>query len=296
MASVPGLLSTASAKARSSRLERPGWAAGTRFRSHGLNVAVRVNHPDLLPLVLERLPPGHRPTVSPHVDHVFSLWAKRGGAARVYGGRSRCAGASGLEEALGVLEREIRQTIATQAPRRTFLHAGVVAHRGRAILLPGRSRSGKTTLVAALLRAGATYLSDEYAVLDARGRAHPFAKPLSVRGPAGCDRHARPLHARSLGARVASRSVPVALVALLSYRPGGAWEASSVTPGRAVVEMLRHAAAARERPAEVLAALDAATAGAGLVAGERGEADEAARMLLRLLDRKEPSAAQTVRR
>ena len=38
--------------------------------------------------------------------------------------------------------------------------------RGRAIVIPGRTFSGKSTLVAELVRAGATYYSDEYAVED----------------------------------------------------------------------------------------------------------------------------------
>ena len=32
-----------------------------------------------------------------------------------------------------------------------------------------------------LVRAGATYYSDEYAVLDSRGRVHPFSKPIELR-------------------------------------------------------------------------------------------------------------------
>jgi len=61
----------------------------------------------------------------------------------------------------------------------------VVAWRGRAILLPGRSYVGKSTLVMELVRAGAVYYSDEYAVLDARGRVHPFAQPVALREPDG---------------------------------------------------------------------------------------------------------------
>ena len=35
--------------------------------------------------------------------------------------------------------------------------------------------------MAALVRAGAEYYSDEFAPLDAGGLVHPFAKPLSIR-------------------------------------------------------------------------------------------------------------------
>jgi hypothetical protein len=37
------------------------------------------------------------------------------------------------------------------------------------------SYSGKTTLVSELIRAGATYYSDEYAVIDERGRVHAIS-------------------------------------------------------------------------------------------------------------------------
>jgi hypothetical protein len=284
MAIVPVLMPRLSSRARTGRIDRLRWAAGACFRSHGLRVGVRVNHPDLLPRLLERLPPGARPAASPVVDRIFSLWAADGAPARVYAGGARRARTRDLGEALGVLESEIRHGIAAAAPRRTFVHAGVVGWRGRAIVVPGRSRSGKTTLVAALVRAGASYLSDEYAVLDERGRVHPFAKPLSVRGPSGCDRHAARVPVEALGGRVASRALPVGVVAFTTHRPGAAWVPALATRGQAVLEMLRHTAPARLRPQAVLSTLDAATAGALLLTGDRGEADAAARALLRSLD------------
>ena len=45
--------------------------------------------------------------------------------------------------------------LAEHAVDRIFLHCGVIAIDGRALLLPGRSFAGKTTLTAALVRAGA---------------------------------------------------------------------------------------------------------------------------------------------
>src|SRR5438477_263298 len=45
----------------------------------------------------------------------------------------------------------------------------------------GCSLSGKTTLVREMLRLGATYYSDEFAVVDDSGLVHPFARPLGIR-------------------------------------------------------------------------------------------------------------------
>ena len=280
--SAPGLIPRLPARARGGRLDRLAWTAGACFRAHGLRVGVRVNREDLLPELLARLPPDLRPVASPVVDRTFSLWTAA--RSRVYEGGTRLARTRDLGEALSVLEAEIRRAIATGAPRRTFVHAGVVGWRGRAIVLPGASRSGKTSLVAALARRGATYLSDEYAVLDAAGRVHPFAKPLSVRPAGGCDRHASRVAPAALGARVGRRPLPVGLVLFTAHREGARWNPVPVSPGRAVLEMLRHAAPARLRPEPVLDALCAATARAVLLEGDRGEADDAAALVLRALD------------
>lgn len=287
MASAPVLIPRLSSRSRPCRrLDRLAWTAGACFRSHGLRVGVRVNRADLLPELLARLPPDVRPAASPVVDRIFSLWAADG--ARVFAGAECRARTRDVDEALAVLEAEIRRGIATAAPRRTFVHAGVVGWRGRAIVVPGVSRSGKTTLVAALARRGAAYLSDEYAVLDAAGRVHPFAKPLSVRPPSGCDRHASRVAPAELGAVVGRRALPIGLIAFATHRPGATWAPAALTQGHAVLEMLRHAVPARLRPEAVLEALCAATATARVLQGERGDADETAAALLRALDEAGP--------
>jgi hypothetical protein len=61
--------------------------------------------------------------------------------------------------------------VGLQAARRTgsylLVHAGAVSSPfGDGLVLPGSSGAGKTTLVAALVRAGFGYLSDETAPLD----------------------------------------------------------------------------------------------------------------------------------
>jgi hypothetical protein len=155
-----------------------------------------------------------------------------------------------------------------------------VGWRGSAILVPGRSRSGKTTLVAELVRAGATYLSDEFAVLDSRGRVHPFAKPLSVRGPGGCDVHVSRPSATDLGGVAGEAPLPVRLVVLATHRALAAWQPRTLSRGQAVLELLAHTVPARLRPAQALADLDRAVARASVIQGERGEARELVPLLL----------------
>jgi hypothetical protein len=229
------------------------------------------------------------------VDRIFSVWVDPGDSrrpSRVYAGPSRRVRTADLTHALAVLESEIRQTVAAGAERRTFVHAGVVGWRGRAIVVPGRSRSGKTTLVAELVRAGASYLSDEFAIIDARGRVHPFAKPLSIRGAGGCDLHVTRPSAEQLGGRSGTEALPIGLVVLAAHEPGAEWQPRTLTAGEAVIEMLAHTVPARLRPAASLAALDRAVRRATVLKGERGEAAPVARSLLRLVESLEREASR----
>src|SRR5919106_963089 len=170
------------------KLDRLGWAAGLSVTAFGVRLGVRTNDASILERVRPLLPPGSRHSPDPRVDRLFSLTVGGHDPRRnlrrfhlVYSDSLRLARTLDLEEALSALGTELKLYVAEFARRRVFVHAGVVGWRGRAIVLPGRSGSGKTTLVAELLRAGATYYSDEFAVIDARGRVHPFAKPLSIR-------------------------------------------------------------------------------------------------------------------
>ncbi len=168
--------------------------------------------------------------------------------------------------------------IALHAHDHVFVHAGVVGVEDRAIVLPGRSFAGKTTLVAALVEAGAEYWSDEYAVLDADGLVHPYPKPLSVRIDDTRETDEHPVE--SLGGRAGDRPLPVAVIAFTSYRPGAAWTLSARTAGEGTVKLLEHAIAARSRPEQVLAAVRRAATNAMVLEGERGDAGQAASALL----------------
>ncbi len=93
----------------------------------------------------------------------------------------------------------------------TLVHAAVLGLRGRAVVLAGRTGSGKTTLALALLARGWTFLSDDCAVLD--GAASLRGAPLHVRvWPAPGAMHvkgglSRSL-ARSLGGALAAVPYP----------------------------------------------------------------------------------------
>lgn len=189
---------------------------------------------------------------------------------------------SGLEIALEVLDAQLRAYIALHAPDRVFVHAGVVAHNGRAIVIPGKSFSGKTTLVAELVRAGATYYSDEYAVLDGEGLVSPYPKPLSIRGPNTLQHETE---VEALGGVAGRDPVLLGLVVVAEYRLGAEWKPERLSPGDAVLALLANTVPAQERPQETMAALRAVIdrSGAVALAGERGEAADLVPELLAAL-------------
>jgi hypothetical protein len=199
----------------------------------------------------------------------------------VYAGIARRARTLSLDDALEALASELRQAVAAGARRRVFVHAGVVGWRGRAILVPGRSGAGKTTLVAELVKQGAVYYSDEFAVLDRRGRVGPFAKPLSIKQ----DRAVTSTPVSALGGVSGVSPLRPLIVALSQFRAGSRWRPSRLSRGQALLSVLPHTVPVRRRPRAALGALQAALAGAVVVQSPRGEASLAAAAILRSADR-----------
>ncbi|HST54121.1 MAG TPA: hypothetical protein VLJ61_19090 [Pyrinomonadaceae bacterium] len=273
-----------------SKIDRLGWAAGFAFESYGVRVGVRTNDPAALKHLSAHLPPGWKPARAGRVERLYSIFApsdtaRARGVRRfnlLYGDAGRLARTQDLSEALEAFESDLQLYVAASARRRLFVHAGVVSWRGRAILLPGRSFAGKSTLVAALVGAGATYYSDEYAVLDRAGRVHPFARPIGLRG--GATGRRKKVHVESLEGASGARPLPVGLVVLSEYREGARFRPRRLTEGQGLLALLSNTVSARRRPEEALCVLQRVASGAASYKAARGEAQGAATSILNLLD------------
>jgi len=141
------------------KVEPTGCRSSISLVSYDVRVMITANDPALLGRLPEHFPPGWRPTDSAGVDELFSIFADvrtPGRRARprnlLYRGPDLIATAPNIDQTLNQLESWLRLTVAVRARHRVFVHAGVVGWGGQALLLPGRSCSGKTTLVAALVR------------------------------------------------------------------------------------------------------------------------------------------------
>lgn len=250
------------------------------LRAYGVSLSVRVSEPALEPGVAALLPPGHVSADPREAAARFSLERHESlDTFRVLEDDETVVAGVDLAAALDALDGSIRLFIAANAPEFVFVHAGVVADRGRGLVLPGATQTGKTELVAALVRAGATYYSDEFAVLDAEGRVHPYAKPLARRAPGG----RRAVSAEDLGGTAGAVPVPVALIAATPYEPEALSHPRRVSRANGALLLLAHAGQARRDPERVWSAVLRASEDALVVEGPRGDAAAAAETLLGLL-------------
>jgi hypothetical protein len=252
------------------------------FESFGVELRLCASSPELLARAEPFLPPGWRPCAQKPDQYPLGILEEPGNGYLLYKGPTCISEGHGLEYSLTMLEGQIRGHVAVLAPARTFVHAGAVEHEGRAIICPGYSFAGKTTLTEAFVRAGATYYSDEYAVLDSDGLVHPYPKPLSIRSGEQALQAEHPVE--SLNGVAGVDPIPLALVVITYYRSGADWAPRELSPGEAALGVLSHTVTARTRTDEAIRAISRAVENAVTLEGERGEASELAPRLLAQLE------------
>lgn len=251
------------------------------LRAFGVNIKINASDERLLAAIKTRaLPPSWEPIDSVDVDVSFALDGVLGDLCDLSRDGEPIAQGADLEISLSILDSSLRSELAVRAVGRVFVHAGVVRFGERAMLLPGESFSGKSTLVAALVTNGATYMSDEFAVLSADGMVHPYPRDLSLRIEGLEPGRTTETEPSRLGKVEPNRPAEVGFIVSMRYRPNGSWRPQSRSSGEGALALLAHAAAARERPAEVLTAVRAAATGTIVLEGERGDATDAAMALI----------------
>lgn len=256
-------------------LEQTEWPMAVSVLSYGVRFGVRASDPSFAEGLTSALPPGSERGELTESERLYSLHVEAEGRSRrprntLYVNDAMLARMHSREAILHAFERDVQLYVAEMAADRVFVHAGVVGWKGRAILLPGSSYAGKTTLVAELVRAGADYYSDEYAVLDAGGQVHPYPRRLSIRqaGIAGGQRR----RADDLGGRTGTGPLPVSLVLLSQFKSGAEFRPRTLSPGGGILGLLKNCVSARRIPEIVLSTLRHVVSQARVVAGERGEA------------------------
>ena len=278
------------------KLDNLPWIDAFAVSGYGVRIGVRVDDRALIPVLRARPPPGAKIAPLGTVDRMLSI-INGGAAARrglkkyhlLYADHVLAARSHDLETVLDRYDAHLRIGIAQLSRHKLFVHAGVVAWKGKAILLPGRTLAGKTHLVAELVKAGATYFSDEYAVLDREGLVHPFAKPLSMRS----DKTARQIETpvEKIGGIAGRTMLPVGLVVMSRYEAGARWRPARLTPGHGMLALLENTFSARLSPELAMSVLRQVVTGATVLRSKRGEAGGIADQILRFAEglQQEPS-------
>lgn len=262
------------------------------FSMFGVRVEIRIDDGALVEPIVKCLPPGWSGDTAARIDRTYEFlnappgWSSGQSTPRESGwyllaGRSLVWQSSDVGALCDRFQSDLELFLSVRARTHAVVHAGVVGWRGRAIVMPGRSFTGKTTLVTALIKRGAEYYSDQYAVIDPAGLVSTFARPLSISEPSG---GRRACTAEELGAVTGRRPLPIGRIVVTEFRRDAAWQPQRLTPGEAVLALLSNSAAARHQPGFLLRTFRSAVRGAVALSGPRGEATAVADVLLRQFD------------
>jgi len=279
------------------KLDRLGWAAGLVLNVHGARIGVRVNDSRALEHLKPSYPAGWEVDVDQvkEVEELFSvrMFLDSGIVSSrqfnlVYRGVTRIVRSLRLDDLVGPFETQFHAAVAQLSPR-VFIHAGVVGWNGQALVIPGSTLSGKTTLVRALVAAGAEYYSDEFAVLDANGFVYPYLKALGIRSPGSVEQSRLPIE--DLNGAFGHQPIPVGAILFSEYQNGARGEFRRVSTGQALLGLLKYAVTAKSRPTETLVALRLAASNARCFRVLRGDAGPTVDRLFRLLSRPHEAAS-----
>lgn len=213
--------------------------------------------------------PGLSAATEGHPDLTYVV-VPEGGAWAVVAGDAPVRVRSTAASAVALAWRHLELHVAANSADPVFLHAGAVRIGSTGVILPGVSGAGKTTLVVELARAGATYFSDEYALIDGRGLLHAYPRPAHIRsaGTLGRGRETAP---ETVASSVGGPPVDVSLVILAHFAEGARWQYRDLNPGEATVALMSHAVAARARTRAVMDVLARLSESARCVRGSRGD-------------------------
>jgi hypothetical protein len=244
--------------------------------SFGVRFDLSSNQVDLLRDALLHLPLECKRSFSASISPQYSLIHRDESSAkrsyRLYRSGRLLFACADRAEFLHRFASVLSLYVAEASRKRTFVHAGVVGWGDRAVLIPGRSFSGKTTLVAELVRAGAIYYSDEFAVIDKQGMVYPYARPLQVRENGSRDQTERPVE--HFGGVAGQEPLPVGLVIVSRYKPEAHWRPRQISPGVGLLKILDNTVSARRAPAVAMSTLKQVVSDALIVRGVRGEASQ----------------------
>jgi hypothetical protein len=249
------------------------------FSCHGARIGIQANTNQLLDEIIKILPPGWRSLSGTWVDDLYSIVVstlqtrkhdKTNTSYELYLGSICLIRTRDLNAMIRQLNVSLHLSVAARARRRLFIHSGVVGWKNNAILIPGQSMTGKTSLVRALVENGGTFLSDEYASVDRNGFVYPYPKPMHIRM---ADNETVEVEAdKFFNKKYAIRRLPVKLILFTEYSENAHWRPKKISPGNALLDLLNYTLIAQLQPDKSLEYLKSLVINALCIKSKRGEA------------------------
>lgn len=274
---------------REFELEKVKWRYNFAFESYGVKIGIKTNNKkfigeckDSLDLVF---PTGWHEIGFEEHKFLFSVYLPKNRQQNSYIYKNDELVATQLAKnfKFDSFESHLRLTVAEFAENFVFLHAGAVAYRKKAIIIPGVSFAGKTTLVAELSKRGLEYYSDEYAVIDKKGLLNPFSKRLSMRGIID-DYTQVEIPVEEMGGRKGVKPIPIKMILVTKYKKNAKFRPEQISTGKGIIESIANSVSVRQNPELVLQTLSQVVAGAKVIKTSRGEVGQFADKFLKYLE------------
>lgn len=198
----------------------------------------------------------------------------------LYLGCEKLSSAATLHDAARAIVKVVDGLLVHRLKSLYAVHAGAVVLHGKALLVPGSTHAGKSSLIAEFLRRGALLLSDEYALVDPNGLVHAYPRPLLVRDGSPEQTLILP---KDLNASFAAEPVAVAWIFAIEYDPGSIWHVTALSNSETVMLLLRNTPHEMDKSPEMIDSFVRLAANAACYAGVRGEAAETVDQILQMV-------------
>ena len=180
--SLSGVVVPAPTAMTTVQLERMDWAhRSSSFGALFHQFAVRTTDINVGWYVTELLAAMTSPQQPAGWYSLVNQRASSGQQCALYWRTARLTVAPHAAEAVSWLLHHANRYAIETCARDLVLHAAAAEHEGHALLFPAAPGSGKSTLVAGLIRAGLRYLTDDAAAVDLQSlRVRPYPKPIAI--------------------------------------------------------------------------------------------------------------------
>jgi hypothetical protein len=258
-----------------------------RFESYGVKIRIESDRVEVLQRaedVVRRSLVGRLKVIeNEEAEHSFGIFLDDRGTYALYQNGEKNTHSDSERNFFKFFGTILRLTVAEFAREKVFVHAGVVGWNGGAIVLPAHSFQGKTTLIAELVKNGASYYSDDFAIFDENGLVHAFPRLLAMRGiEEGFGQ--TDVSVESLGGTVGSEPLPVRLIVFTEFRAEAEWRPELLSEGLGLMEMVPHTIPIRFNPEFALKVLKRIVKRAIIAKSFRNDAKDFSKILLNFFD------------